>query len=176
VTTGKVLNTLKGHEDGVWSVGFSLDGQQLASGSRDKTIKIWDVTTGKDLNTLKGHESGVYSVGFSPDGQKLASGSDDNTIILWDLNLDNLVISGCNLLNNYLIGNPQVLVELKDCQTPSRLSLAATVLVIQGENLAKNDDINRALDNFRQAKAWDKSLQFDPQAKAEEFANKGQAK
>ncbi len=173
VTTGKVLNTLKGHDNEVNSVGFSPDGKQLASGSQDNTIKIWDVTTGKVLNTLKGHESWVWSVGFSPDGKQLASGSLDNTIILWDLDLDNLVTSGCNLLNNYLIGNPQVLAELKDCQTPSRLLLAATVLVIQGENLAANDDLNGALANFRQAKEWDKNLQFDPQAKAEEFAKKG---
>jgi WD40 repeat protein len=175
VTTGKVLNTLKGHEGYVLSVGFSPDGKKLA-GSDDNTIKIWDVTTGKVLNTLKGHEGWVYSVGFSPDGKQLASGSEDKTIILWDLDLDNLVTSGCSLLNNYLIGNPQVLAELKDCQTPSRLLSAATVLVIQGENLAANDDLNGALANFRQAKEWDKNLQFDPQAKAEEFANKGKAK
>ncbi|WP_413173240.1 ribosome assembly protein 4 [Anabaena azotica] len=176
VTTGKVLNTFKGHENLVLSVVFSPDGKQLASGSSDKTIKIWDVTTGKVLNTFKGHESSVLSVVFSPDGKQLASGSDDKTIILWDLNLDNLVTSGCNLLNNYLIGNPQVLAELKDCQTPSRLLLAATVLVIQGENLAENDDMNGALANFRIAQEWDKNLNFDPQVKAQEFANKGKAK
>ncbi|MFN7851658.1 MAG: WD40 repeat domain-containing protein, partial [Dolichospermum sp.] len=80
-----VVNTLKGHESLVRSVGFSPDGKQLASGSGDKTIKIWDVTTGKVLNTLKGHEISVYSVGFSPDGQQLASGSGDTTIKIWDV-------------------------------------------------------------------------------------------
>ncbi|WP_083389756.1 ribosome assembly protein 4 [Trichormus sp. NMC-1] len=176
VTTGKVLNTLKGHDSSVNSVVFSRDGKQLASGSSDNTIKIWDVTTRKVLNTLKGHDNWVRSVVFSPDGKQLASGSWDKTIILWDLNLDNLVTSGCNLLNNYLIGNPQVLAELKDCQTPSRLLLGATVLVIQGENLAENDDMNGALANFRTAQAWDNNLKFDPQTKAQEFANKGKAK
>jgi predicted NACHT family NTPase len=79
------VNTLKGHESEVYSVGFSPDGKQLASGSFDKTIKIWDVTTGKVLNTLKGHESLVNSVEFSPDGQQLASGSRDKTIKIWDV-------------------------------------------------------------------------------------------
>ena len=176
MTRGKVLNTLKGHDSSVNSVVFSPDGKQLASGSSDNTVKIWDMTTGKVLHTLKGHDNWVNSVVFSPDSKQLASGSLDNTIILWDLNLDNLVTSGCDLLNNYLIGNPQVLAELKDCQTPSRLLLAATALVVQGENLAENDDMNAAVANFRTAKTWDKKLTFDPQAKAQEFANKGQAK
>ncbi|OBQ39470.1 MAG: ribosome assembly protein 4, partial [Anabaena sp. MDT14b] len=79
------VNTLKGHESPVSSVGFSPDGKKLASGSFDNTIKIWDVTTGKVLNTLKGHESPVSSVGFSPDGKKLASGSFDKTIKIWDV-------------------------------------------------------------------------------------------
>ncbi|MCE2697854.1 MAG: WD40 repeat domain-containing protein, partial [Anabaena sp. 49633_E8] len=79
------VNTLKGHESPVSSVGFSPDGKKLASGSGDKTIKIWDVTTGKVLNTLKGHEGYVLSVGFSPDGKQLASGSGDKTIKIWDV-------------------------------------------------------------------------------------------
>ncbi|BAY34668.1 WD-40 repeat-containing protein [Nostoc carneum NIES-2107] len=164
---------MTGHSSAVYSVAFSPDGQKLASGSDDNTIKIWNITTGKAITTLTGHSSSVYSVAFSPDGQKLASGSSDNTIILWDLNFDDLLRSACNLLNYYLIGHPEVLADLSTCQTPSRKEKAASVLVIQGEKLAQNNEINAAIDKFDKAQQWDKSLKFDPQKKAQEFANKG---
>jgi WD40 repeat protein/tRNA A-37 threonylcarbamoyl transferase component Bud32 len=77
--------TLTGHSDWFLSVAFSPDGQTLASGSVDKTIKLWDVKTGKLRYTLRGHSGSVRSVAFSPDGQTLASGSGDWTIKLWDV-------------------------------------------------------------------------------------------
>ena len=74
-----------GHKDEVYSVAFSPDGKTLASGSLDKTIKLWEVATGKERATFEGHSDGVTSVAFSPDGKTLASGSDDTTIKLWDV-------------------------------------------------------------------------------------------
>jgi WD40 repeat protein/serine/threonine protein kinase len=76
--------TLNGHTGDVGSVAFSLDGRRLASGSRDKTVKIWDSATGKELLSLKGHTEAVMSVAFSPNGQRLASGSWDKTVKIWD--------------------------------------------------------------------------------------------
>ncbi|MGB8686247.1 MAG: CHAT domain-containing protein, partial [Microcoleus sp.] len=78
-------NRLEAHSISVSSVSFSTDGKTLASGSYDKTIKLWDVTTGKAIRTLLGHSDVVSSVSFSTDGKTLASGSGDKTIKLWDV-------------------------------------------------------------------------------------------
>jgi len=82
---GSERNRLEGHTDVVWGVSFSPDGKTLASGSSDKTIKLWDRETGREIRTLKGHTDVVTSISFSPDGKTLASGSEDKTIKLWNL-------------------------------------------------------------------------------------------
>ncbi|MEH2241530.1 protein kinase domain-containing protein [Nostoc sp.] len=85
VAIGGQIHTLQRHSGSVHSVALSPDGRIIASGSGDKTIKLWDVSTGREISTLQGHSSYVDSVVFSPDGKSLASGSDDKTIKLWDV-------------------------------------------------------------------------------------------
>ncbi len=76
--------TLRGHADDVWGVAISPDGKRIASGSFDKTVKVWDVESGIELMTLRGHEDRVGPVAFSPDGRRIVSGSMDRTVRLWD--------------------------------------------------------------------------------------------
>ncbi|GAB1538843.1 hypothetical protein NUACC21_15070 [Scytonema sp. NUACC21] len=77
--------TCNGHTAWVRSLAFSPNGQILASGSNDRTVRLWNVHTGQCLKTLQGHTSWVQSLAFSPDGQILASGSNDQTIKLWNV-------------------------------------------------------------------------------------------
>ena len=98
VATGQNTVTLRGHSSFVLSVVYSPDGQSLASGSADNTVKLWDIATGQNTATLRGHSFVVFSVAFSPDGQTLASGSADKTVKLWDLS----VTDEKNLWQNHL--------------------------------------------------------------------------
>jgi serine/threonine protein kinase len=81
----RCLRTLSGHSGGVRCLAMSPDGTVLASGSSDKTIKLWRWQTGEEILTLDSHQSGVLALAFSADGTMLASGSGDKTVKLWQV-------------------------------------------------------------------------------------------
>jgi WD40 repeat protein len=57
----------------------------MASGSQDKTVKLWSVQSQKEVTTLQGYSESITSVAFSPDSKHLASGSWDKTVKLWSV-------------------------------------------------------------------------------------------
>ncbi|HMF12828.1 MAG TPA: serine/threonine-protein kinase, partial [Gemmataceae bacterium] len=79
------LATLDGHADSVLAVAFSPDGSRIASGSADRTVKVWDRHSQREVFTLSGHAAAVTAVAFSPNGRQLASGSADGNVCVWDV-------------------------------------------------------------------------------------------
>ncbi len=69
----KPVKEFKGHADWIFALVFSNDGKHIASASRDRTVKVWDVLAGKDVQTLKGSPTDVKGVVFLEGGAKVAS-------------------------------------------------------------------------------------------------------
>ncbi len=72
----------RGHRSPVNAVAFAPNGQLIATGSNDKTVKVWHIS-GRLLASLEGHVGLVNAIAFSPDSQWLLSGDSNGTILLW---------------------------------------------------------------------------------------------
>jgi WD40 repeat protein/tRNA A-37 threonylcarbamoyl transferase component Bud32 len=85
--TGREIARLEGHQERVYALRFSPQGDRLITYEQypSNTIRLWDPTTGRLLATMRGHENQIYHLAFSPDGTKIVSGSMDRTVRVWDL-------------------------------------------------------------------------------------------
>lgn len=81
---GTAEYTRKAHDKDINTLDVSASNTHFASGSQDRTIKIWSVQTGEVTGLLKGHKRGVWSVKFAPQNT-LISGSGDKTVKIWSL-------------------------------------------------------------------------------------------
>jgi len=82
---GWLHRAFEGHPNDVKSVSISPDGRLALSGSKDETLRLWELATGDCVGTFEGHTGEVNSVSISPDGRLALSGSDDKTLRLWEL-------------------------------------------------------------------------------------------
>src|SRR5262249_38752918 len=86
VESGEARATLKGHSNQVLRVAFLDGGRRLASGSNDRTVKLWDVAQALDERDVLTVPSGsVQSLVFAPDRQTLLAGGSDAVIRRWDV-------------------------------------------------------------------------------------------
>ncbi|MFK5969903.1 MAG: hypothetical protein QM487_07265 [Candidatus Marithrix sp.] len=100
----QLISTLS-HEGDITRIVFSPNNELIATGSYDKTIKLWQ-RDGTYLSTLTGHNSTVNRVYFSPDGKKLLTADDKGQVILRQIDgmndLEQLQKRGCEWLKHYL--------------------------------------------------------------------------
>jgi len=81
----EAIATLTGNAGPVWSLAFAPDGQRLAMGSDDGTVKLWRVASRKLDSTIHLHKGPVWGTSISSDGQILATGHDDGSVHIVDL-------------------------------------------------------------------------------------------
>jgi Tol biopolymer transport system component len=82
-----------GHSGGrVYCLAFSPDGTTLATGSLDRTVKLWDIPAGRERSVLGDDSGAILSLAFSPDGRMLASAAADPaaSVAVWDVNTGRL--------------------------------------------------------------------------------------
>ncbi|KAJ5519971.1 hypothetical protein N7463_000424 [Penicillium fimorum] len=80
---GCCMSIFKGHSDLVSYISWSQDDSQLASGSNDTTVRIWDLATQQGTSTPVGYDNQVRSVAWSRDGSQLVSGH-DGRVMIWN--------------------------------------------------------------------------------------------
>ncbi|KAG5340923.1 hypothetical protein C0989_012546 [Termitomyces sp. Mn162] len=87
----KLIGTCKGHKRGVWAVRFSRAERILATGSGDKTVKLWSLDDFSCLKTFEGHTNSVLRVDFLNVGSQIVSTSSDGLVKLWDIKAEECV-------------------------------------------------------------------------------------
>ena len=102
--SGRILRSWPAHDDTIFAMALSRDGERLATAGGDKLVKLWDPVTGKETARLEGHTSQVLSLAFHPDGSQLITGGADRQLKVWDTATRENVIklpnkgSACNAL------------------------------------------------------------------------------
>src|SRR5262249_38293807 len=81
--TYETIARFGGHESPVFKATFSPDSRLLATCSKDRTVRLWEIGSGA-CRVLSGHNDEIYAVAFHPDGTRLATAGRDGAVWLWD--------------------------------------------------------------------------------------------
>jgi len=149
---GQILHEMSGHSSFVMSFTFSSDGNLLATGEDNGTIKVWDVETGSLVHSLAGYPSAVGSLAFSPDKALLASGGVEGSedIKLWDMESGEEIMS----LDKHT-GN---VYDLAFSTDGTLLASSSGDLTVKLWNVATGEELN----TFRGHRSYVYSISFSP--------------
>jgi WD40 repeat protein/tetratricopeptide (TPR) repeat protein len=162
---GKAIRTFSGHVDRVAGVALSPDGKRLATASYDRTAKIWDAASGVNVVTLRDHASQVNVIAFSPDGTRLVTAGNDRTTRTF--------AAGKGLLTALASERIVTSFQPEECRGREDFCMAgekALSLIAQGNAAAREGDIGRAVEKFRQAQLASTDLSLDPELQAKRVA------
>lgn len=160
---------LTGHGAAVYSVKFDPSGQNLASGSFDKTVLLWNVYGECDnYNMLRAHKNAVLEVAWGDQGHKLVSASADKTLCLWDPNAGKLkkkltghtgIVNSCVFGKRggtmVVSGSDDGTVRVWDTRVRNAIDTFESKWPVLAVEVARDDDVvyTGGLDN--EVKAWD---------------------
>ncbi|MFM7430319.1 MAG: WD40 repeat domain-containing protein, partial [Flammeovirgaceae bacterium] len=83
----------RGHELAVLSIAISPDSNYVATGSRDKSAKLWELSTGREVRSFLGHQASINDLEFSRDGKLLITASGDGTAKIWEVGTGKEILS-----------------------------------------------------------------------------------
>lgn len=83
IASKQIRHHFAGHQQDIYSLDFASDGRHIASGSGDRSIRLWDIQEGQCVLTME-IEDGVTTVAMSPDNRYVAAGSLDKSVRIWD--------------------------------------------------------------------------------------------
>ncbi|KAF4342879.1 vegetatible incompatibility het-e-1 [Fusarium beomiforme] len=123
IETGQILHVIKESGHRIFSVAFASNGQQLAIGSADTTVRIWDISMDVQPRTVEDHGDTVTSITISPDGQHLASGSKDNTVKIWSI--------ATGICQHTLLGHNETIYSLAFSTDSKCIASSSTVTTVR---------------------------------------------
>ena len=90
IATRTIKTSFTGHDQDIYSLDFARNGRLIASGSGDRTVRLWDIETNQMVLQLP-IDDGVTTVAISPDNRYVAAGSLDKSVRVWDTSTGFLV-------------------------------------------------------------------------------------
>ncbi|HEX5170923.1 MAG TPA: caspase family protein [Cyclobacteriaceae bacterium] len=95
ISHAQTLQTViqRGHDQAVLSVACSPDSNYVATGSRDRSAKLWELNTGREVRSFFGHEGSINCIDFGSDGKLIITSSGDRTAKIWDVSTGREIFS-----------------------------------------------------------------------------------